>query len=158
MRSAHARLSEQPSEISVRPHLNSPCPPARRPLHPSQTHLVDKLGVTCRVEPLSLGDFVWAVERIQPGVGDSRHGLKLVLDHVVERKRMDDLSSSIIDKRYAEQKSRFKNADFIRSPIYLVEDYGACAQARARRASVLHAGSTAHHGASVSPVLHARVH
>ena len=31
-------------------------------------------------------------------------GTELVLDHIVERKRMDDLSSSIIDKRFTEQK------------------------------------------------------
>jgi len=31
-------------------------------------------------------------------------GSELVLDHIVERKRMDDLSTSIIDGRFAEQK------------------------------------------------------
>lgn len=89
------------------------------------------MGVECRIEPLSLGDFVWAVEKIQPGDlhgAHSRKGLKLVLDHVVERKRMDDLSSSIVDKRYIEQKSRFRQAGFIRNPIYLVEDMGASMQ------------------------------
>ena len=30
--------------------------------------------------------------------------LELVLDHIIERKRMDDLSRSIIDRRFAEQK------------------------------------------------------
>ena len=33
--------------------------------------------------------------------GDKR---ELVLDYIIERKRMDDLSSSIIDGRYSEQK------------------------------------------------------
>ena len=32
--------------------------------------------------------------------------LELVLDHIIERKRMDDLSSSIIDRRFSEQKVR----------------------------------------------------
>lgn len=31
-------------------------------------------------------------------------GAELVLDHIIERKRMDDLSMSIIDGRFAEQK------------------------------------------------------
>ena len=30
--------------------------------------------------------------------------LELVLDHIIERKRMDDLSKSIIDRRFSEQK------------------------------------------------------
>ena len=30
--------------------------------------------------------------------------LELVLDHIIERKRMDDLSRSIIDRRFSEQK------------------------------------------------------
>lgn len=32
-----------------------------------------------------------------------------VLDYVIERKKADDLSSSIIDGRYKEQKYRLKN-------------------------------------------------
>ena len=32
--------------------------------------------------------------------------MELVLDHIIERKRMDDLSKSIIDRRFAEQKVR----------------------------------------------------
>jgi crossover junction endonuclease MUS81 len=104
-----------------------PSPNSRILPIPPKTKLTT-MGVECRIEPLSLGDFVWAVEKIQPGHlhgAHSRKGLKLVLDHVVERKRMDDLSSSIVDKRYIEQKSRFRQAGFIRNPIYLVEDMGA---------------------------------
>jgi crossover junction endonuclease MUS81 len=48
---------------------------------------------------------------------------EMVLDYVVERKRMDDLVSSIIDGRFKEQKYRFENCD-IKHPIYLVEHYG----------------------------------
>ena len=45
---------------------------------------------------------------------------ELIFDYVVERKRVDDLVSSIIDGRFHEQKHRLK-ASGIRKPIYLVE-------------------------------------
>lgn len=51
------------------------------------------------------------------------HRREMVLDYVIERKRMDDLASSIIDKRFEEQKHRFAAAD-IKRAVYLVEDYG----------------------------------
>lgn len=57
----------------------------------------------------------------------SKHGFisnkprrELIFDYVVERKRVDDLVSSIIDGRFHEQKHRLK-ASGIRKPIYLVE-------------------------------------
>lgn len=45
-----------------------------------------------------MGDFAWVVRR--RGGGD----VEAVLDCVVERKRVDDLASSITDGRYREQK------------------------------------------------------
>lgn len=85
------------------------------------------MGVECMLDTLNLGDFVWvAREKTQKDFRhlEQRRGLMLVLDHVLERKRMDDLASSIMDGRYVDQKYRFKKASFIRNPIYLVEDYG----------------------------------
>lgn len=58
-----------------------------------------------------------------PGQLELPHQRELVLDYVVERKRMDDLSSSICDGRFEEQKHRFKHAG-IQHGVYLVEDYG----------------------------------
>ncbi len=50
------------------------------------------------VRSLNVGDFLWvAVERRKPE-------RVLVLPHLVERKRMDDLISSIRSQRYDEQK------------------------------------------------------
>jgi len=84
------------------------------------------MGVRTEVRRLALGDFLWlAKERVQPVPGQLALPLQreLVLEYVVERKRMDDLSSSICDGRFEEQKHRFKHAG-IRGGVYLVEDYG----------------------------------
>ncbi|XP_037534574.1 crossover junction endonuclease MUS81 [Nematolebias whitei] len=53
-------------------------------------------------------------------------GRELVLDFIVERKRMDDLCGSIMDGRFREQKFRLKRCGLHR-PIYLVEGGGASA-------------------------------
>ncbi|KAI6656027.1 Crossover junction endonuclease MUS81 [Oopsacas minuta] len=59
---------------------------------------------------LTCGDFIWI----------ARSGPKeLILPYIVERKRLDDLSKSIIDKRYQEQKERIISTGL--KPIYLIE-------------------------------------
>ncbi|WAR59522.1 hypothetical protein PtB15_11B162 [Puccinia triticina] len=64
---------------------------------------------------LVLGDIIWiAVHR------QSRR--EVVLDSIVERKRLDDLCASIKDNRFEEQKARLKRSG-LRDPIYLVEAY-----------------------------------
>lgn len=65
---------------------------------------------------LKVGDFAWV----------ARHritGKELVLPHIVERKRIDDLSGSIKDGRFHEQKFRLKQCG-VPNVIYLVESYG----------------------------------
>ncbi|XP_063293898.1 crossover junction endonuclease MUS81 [Pelobates fuscus] len=86
-----------------------------------------KNGVSFDVRKLHIGDFVWiAQEKVQPVPGQLRvpQPQELVLDYVVERKRMDDLCGSIIDGRFREQKFRLKRCG-LRHPIYLVEDHGS---------------------------------
>lgn len=66
-----------------------------------RAHIAEQLlkkGVECEVRALELGDVLWVARR--PGKAD------LVLDWILERKRVSDLESSIIDKRYTEQKFR----------------------------------------------------
>ena len=46
------------------------------------------------------------------------------MDFIVERKRMDDLASSICDGRFREQKHRLKQSG-LGHVIYLIEEYGA---------------------------------
>ncbi|XP_062821269.1 crossover junction endonuclease MUS81 [Anolis carolinensis] len=72
------------------------------------------------VRKLHVGDFLWvARERVSPATAQ-----ELVLDYVVERKKMPDLCSSIIDGRYREQKFRLRQCG-LSHPIYLMEDAGS---------------------------------
>ncbi|XP_075693467.1 structure-specific endonuclease subunit MUS81 isoform X2 [Rhinoderma darwinii] len=66
-------------------------------------------GVNFDVRKLHVGDFLWvAQEKVQPVPGQLRipQARELVLDYVIERKRMDDLCGSIIDGRFREQKNK----------------------------------------------------
>jgi len=66
----------------------------------------------CRVlqRSLSIGDVVWIAKR-KNSFGEGQYE-EIVLDYIVERKRRDDLSSSIRDTRYKEQKVNRTNNDF----------------------------------------------
>ncbi|CAM1297388.1 MUS81 (predicted) [Pycnogonum litorale] len=84
-------------------------------------------GVSFDVRKMHVGDFCWiAKEKVAPQSGHLRlpQARELILDYIVERKRMDDLASSIKDGRFHEQKFRLMNCN-IRNVIYLVEDYGS---------------------------------
>ncbi|KAI1898726.1 hypothetical protein AGOR_G00075330 [Albula goreensis] len=86
-------------------------------------------GVTFDIRKLNVGDFLWvARERVAPVPGQLRPppGKELVLDYIIERKRIDDLCGSIIDGRFREQKFRLKRCGLQR-PIYLVEECGSAA-------------------------------
>ncbi|KAI5943707.1 Crossover junction endonuclease MUS81 [Manis javanica] len=74
------------------------------------------------VRKLHVGDFVWVAQETCPR-NPARPG-ELVLDHIVERKRLDDLCSSIIDGRFREQKFRLKRCG-LGHRVYLVEEYGS---------------------------------
>uniref|UniRef100_A0A6Q2Y731 Crossover junction endonuclease MUS81 n=1 Tax=Esox lucius TaxID=8010 RepID=A0A6Q2Y731_ESOLU len=86
-------------------------------------------GVTFDIRKLNVGDFLWvAREKVSPVPGQLRPppGRELVLDYIIERKRMDDLCGSIIDGRFREQKFRLKRCG-LQKPIYLVEECGSAA-------------------------------
>ncbi|XP_033507740.2 structure-specific endonuclease subunit MUS81 isoform X1 [Epinephelus lanceolatus] len=86
-------------------------------------------GVIFDVRKLNVGDFLWvAREKVTPVPGQLRApaGRELVLDYIIERKRMDDLCGSIIDGRFREQKFRLKRCG-LRRPCYLVEECGTAA-------------------------------
>uniref|UniRef100_A0A8C3WLK8 Crossover junction endonuclease MUS81 n=1 Tax=Catagonus wagneri TaxID=51154 RepID=A0A8C3WLK8_9CETA len=84
---------------------------------------LQRLRVTHTVRKLHVGDFVWVAQETSPRDPAARPG-ELVLDHIVERKRLDDLCSSIIDGRFREQKFRLKRCGLGRR-VYLVEEHGA---------------------------------
>ncbi|EDW58106.1 crossover junction endonuclease MUS81 [Drosophila virilis] len=73
------------------------------------------LNVEHEVRRLTVGDFLW--------IARDAAGNELVLPYIVERKRMDDLASSIRDGRFHEQKHRLAQCG-LPHIIYLIEDYG----------------------------------
>uniref|UniRef100_A0AAY4A003 Crossover junction endonuclease MUS81 n=1 Tax=Denticeps clupeoides TaxID=299321 RepID=A0AAY4A003_9TELE len=84
-------------------------------------------GVNFDIRKLHVGDFLWvARERVTPVPGQLRPppGRELVLDYIIERKRIDDLCGSIMDGRFKEQKFRLKRCG-LHKPIYLVEECGS---------------------------------
>ncbi|XP_065738610.1 crossover junction endonuclease MUS81 [Phocoena phocoena] len=83
---------------------------------------LQRLHVTHTVRKLHVGDFVWVAQETSPR--DPARPRELVLDHIVERKRLDDLCSSIIDSRFREQKFRLKRCGLGRR-VYLVEEHGS---------------------------------
>ncbi|XP_043826615.1 crossover junction endonuclease MUS81 isoform X2 [Dromiciops gliroides] len=83
---------------------------------------LQRLGVPHDVRKLHVGDFVWVAQETRPR--EPTRPVELVLDHVVERKRLDDLCGSIIDGRFREQKFRLKRCG-LSHRVYLVEDHGS---------------------------------
>ncbi|XP_032735376.1 crossover junction endonuclease MUS81 isoform X1 [Lontra canadensis] len=83
---------------------------------------LQRLRVPHMVRKLHVGDFVWVAQETRPR--DPARPGELVLDHIVERKRLDDLCSSIIDGRFREQKFRLKRCG-LGHRVYLVEEHGS---------------------------------
>lgn len=73
------------------------------------------------VRHLNVGDFLWIAKHKTDATKE------YVLPYIIERKRVDDLSSSIKDGRFHEQKFRLKQCG-IENVIYLIE-----AQAKTRQ-------------------------
>lgn len=61
---------------------------------------LEKSDVKFEISKLNIGDFAW----IARSKTSSFQNVDVVLDYIVERKRVDDLCQSIIDGRYKEQK------------------------------------------------------
>lgn len=79
---------------------------------------LEKQNTKYEVRRLSAGDFLWICR-------DSRDAsIELVLPYIVERKRMDDLASSIKDGRFHEQKFRLSDCG-LANKIYLIENRGS---------------------------------
>lgn len=83
-----------------------------------------KKGVEPEVRALELGDAMW-VAKFKDPTFLSRYGEegdKVMLDWIVERKRLDDLVGSIKDGRFHEQKFRLRRSG-IKNVIYLIEEF-----------------------------------
>ncbi|ESO96484.1 hypothetical protein LOTGIDRAFT_115731 [Lottia gigantea] len=86
-----------------------------------------KNKVNCDLRELHVGDLVWiAREKVPhiPGQLRQGEGRELVLDYIVERKRMDDLVGSMVDGRLQDQKFRLKRCG-VKNAIFLIENYGS---------------------------------
>jgi len=68
--------------------------------------------------PISIGDFAWMIRILSdiPGVPHK----EIMLEYIVERKTIDDMIGSIMDRRYREQKFRLERC-LIERRIYLLE-------------------------------------
>lgn len=68
---------------------------------------LDRYKIKIELRSLNVGDFLWvAKEKYEPH-------REIVIDYVIERKRMDDLAKSICDGRYREQKVNILIVSFI---------------------------------------------
>ncbi|KAF8945158.1 Crossover junction endonuclease mus81 [Haplosporangium gracile] len=78
-------------------------------------------GIDVVTRALDIGDVIWVAK---PKEENPLIPKEIVLDHIVERKRMDDLVSSIKDGRFNEQKFRLSRSG-IAQVVYLLETYKA---------------------------------
>lgn len=68
-----------------------------KPQHDATLMELTKFGILFEVRRLKIGDFAW-IARCRKTKDE------LIIPYIIERKRMDDLSGSIIDGRFHEQK------------------------------------------------------
>lgn len=93
-------------------------PGRRQEREPIATLLLER-GVDVEMRALEVGDAVWIARRKEPKGGEED---EVVLDHIVERKRLDDLTSSILDGRWRDQKFRLSSSG-VAKVLYLIEDH-----------------------------------
>ncbi|OTB18435.1 hypothetical protein K445DRAFT_315252 [Daldinia sp. EC12] len=97
-----------------------------------------KKGVNPIMRSLELGDALW-VAKCHDANFLSRLGAEgdeVVLDYIVERKRLDDLISSVKDGRFHEQKFRLKRSG-IKNVVYIVEEISMDADVLDKRAEMV---------------------
>jgi crossover junction endonuclease MUS81 len=97
---------------------------------------LEKKGITPITRALPLGDALWVarpkaayVNRLSTSnpEDEGEGSNEIVLDHIVERKRLDDLIFSIKDGRFHEQKFRLRRSG-IPNVTYIVEDFSISAE------------------------------
>lgn len=82
-----------------------------------------KRGVRPIMRAMELGDVQWVAKCHDPDIlrRSGSEDDEIVLDYIVERKRLDDLMGSIKDGRFHEQKFRLKRSG-VKHVTYVVED------------------------------------
>lgn len=98
-----------------------------------------KQGVTPVMRSLEVGDAQWIAKCHDPALlpRNGAEGDEVVLDWIVERKRMDDLIGSIKDGRFHEQKFRL-NRSGVKKVIYIIEDMSIDPQVWTRYEEAVH--------------------
>ncbi|KAF4976102.1 hypothetical protein FZEAL_7191 [Fusarium zealandicum] len=82
-----------------------------------------KLGAKPIMRSMEVGDAQWIAKCHDPNLlpAQGAEGDEIVLDWIVERKRLDDLIGSIKDGRFHEQKFRLKRSG-VKKVIYIIEE------------------------------------
>ncbi|BFZ53762.1 Crossover junction endonuclease mus81 [Savitreella phatthalungensis] len=104
---------------------------------------LDAAGIALDARMLDVGDAVW--------IAKCQDGTEVVLDYVVERKRLDDLVSSIKDGRFKEQKFRLGRCG-CEHVIYIIERYVLSSDYFAEAIRTSLAGAQVHDGCFVKHV------
>ncbi|KAJ5266981.1 DNA-directed DNA polymerase family X beta-like N-terminal [Penicillium angulare] len=83
-----------------------------------------KQDITPQVRAMELGDVMWVAKCRDPTYLSryGEEGDEVMLDWIIERKRLDDLVGSIKDGRFHEQKFRLRRSG-IKNVIYLIEEF-----------------------------------
>ncbi|KAI9810913.1 MAG: Crossover junction endonuclease mus81 [Pycnora praestabilis] len=84
---------------------------------------LSKKGVKPLMRSLELGDALWVAKCNDPRTLErvGEEGDEVVLDWIVERKRLDDLVGSIKDGRFHEQKFRLRKSG-VKNVVYVIEE------------------------------------
>ncbi|KYQ50197.1 Crossover junction endonuclease MUS81 [Trachymyrmex zeteki] len=116
-------LKEADRQISLEPNTfdiillvdtQETCGGKTKPQNDATVAELTQLGVLFEVRRLKIGDFAW-IARCR------KTNDELIMSYIIERKRMDDLSASIVDGRFHEQKFRLKQSG-IENLMYIVEN------------------------------------
>jgi crossover junction endonuclease MUS81 len=112
----------EPGAFSVRLVLDSREIRAKQDRDYIQNELAKK-EVNPIVRALSVGDVLWVAKLHNPQLLSTlgAEGDEIMLDWIVERKRLDDLIGSIKDGRFHEQKFRLQKSG-VKNVIYLIEE------------------------------------
>lgn len=83
-----------------------------------------KKGIVLQVRSLELGDAIWVAKCYDPHFLSryGEEGDEVMLDWILERKRLDDLIGSIKDGRFHEQKFRLRRSG-MKNVVYLIEEF-----------------------------------
>ncbi|KAG9241472.1 hypothetical protein BJ878DRAFT_520612 [Calycina marina] len=138
-------ITIQPSAYTVHMVLDNREVRAKKDRTHIQTEL-GKHGVTPIMRAMTLGDVTWIAKVHDPKLlsslgGDVDEGDEVILDWIVERKRLDDLIGSIKDGRFHEQKFRMRKSG-MKNVIYVIEEYSMDSEVLAKSAAMVESAIT----------------